>query len=125
MVLLSLSLNMAYMNLEIGWRKDMILFKNGIINILIGWLYQTQSRLLQLNLVVQFHYWLVLLQVYIIPKVDFTLGEQVKVADGPFAGFPGVVEGVNPEKGKVKVKVEIFGRSTPIELDYLQVEKAN
>ena len=48
------------MNLEIGWRKDMIQSKNGIINILIGSLYQTQSRLLQLNLVVQFHYWLAL-----------------------------------------------------------------
>ena len=60
-----------YMNLEIGWRKDMIQSKNGIINILIGSLYQTQSRLLQLNLVVQFHYWLVHCA-YIIPKVDFT-----------------------------------------------------
>lgn len=59
----------------------------------------------------------------VVPTIDFSLGEQVKVADGPFANFPGVIEGVYPEKGKVKVKVEIFGRSTPIELDYLQVQK--
>ncbi len=59
----------------------------------------------------------------VIPKLEFNIGEQVKVVDGPFANFPGVIEGINSEKGKLKVKVEIFGRPTPIELDYLQVEK--
>ena len=71
MVSLSLLLNMTYMNLEIGWRKDMIQSKSGIINILIGSLYQTQSRLLQLNLVVQFHYWLTLSQGLHYPESRF------------------------------------------------------
>jgi transcriptional antiterminator NusG len=59
----------------------------------------------------------------IIPKVTFTYGETVKVVDGPFTNFNGVVEEINHEKGKVKVTVEIFGRATPVELDFLQVEK--
>jgi transcriptional antiterminator NusG len=59
----------------------------------------------------------------IIPKVSFNYGETVKVVDGPFANFNGVVEEINHEKGKVKVTVEIFGRATPVELDFLQVEK--
>jgi len=55
--------------------------------------------------------------------IDFTVGEHVKVIDGPFSNFSGVVEEVNPEKGRIRVKVEIFGRGTPVELDFLQVSK--
>ncbi len=55
--------------------------------------------------------------------VDFSVGEHVKVIDGPFNNFSGVVEEVYPEKGRLRVKVEIFGRGTPVELDFLQVGK--
>ena len=58
-----------------------------------------------------------------IPKFLYTVGETVKVVDGPFKSFTGTVEDINDEKGKIKVRVEIFGRSTPVELDFLQVEK--
>lgn len=57
------------------------------------------------------------------PKVMFEQGESVKVIEGPFANFTGVIEDVALEKAKVKVLVTIFGRSTPIELDFTQVEK--
>lgn len=57
------------------------------------------------------------------PRISFNEGENVRVVDGPFANFSGVIEGVNPDKGKVKVLVSIFGRSTPVELDFIQVEK--
>lgn len=56
-------------------------------------------------------------------EIDFTIGEHVKVVDGPFNNFHGVIEEIYPEKGRVRVKVEIFGRGTPVELDYLQVGK--
>jgi transcriptional antiterminator NusG len=55
--------------------------------------------------------------------MDFSVGEHVKVIDGPFSNFSGVVEEVYPEKGRLRVKVEIFGRGTPVELDFLQVGK--
>ena len=56
-------------------------------------------------------------------KVSFTKGERVKVVDGPFTDFIGVVDDINPEKGKVRVLVSFFGRETPVELDFLQVQR--
>ena len=58
------------------------------------------------------------------PKVLFELGEAVRVKEGPFTDFHGNVEDVNYEKSKLRVSVTIFGRSTPVELDFSQVEKA-
>ena len=56
-------------------------------------------------------------------KANFVAGDEVRVIDGPFSNFTGQVEEVKPEKQKVRVKVSIFGRSTPVELDFAQVEK--
>lgn len=57
------------------------------------------------------------------PKFFFESGDEIRVIDGPFANFNGTVEEVNPEKGKIRVLVSIFGRSTPVELEFVQVTK--
>jgi transcription termination/antitermination protein NusG len=57
------------------------------------------------------------------PKIRFEKGDNVKVTEGPFTNFTGSVEEIKPEKGKVKVCLNIFGRTTPVELDFIQIEK--
>ena len=56
-------------------------------------------------------------------RIDFELGETVKVIRGPFENFSGLIEEINTEKGKIRVKISMFGRETPVELEYHQVEK--
>jgi transcriptional antiterminator NusG len=58
----------------------------------------------------------------IIPEIPFTLGEHIRIKDGPFSDFTGIIDEINAERGKLRVLVSIFGRETPVELDFLQVE---
>ena len=58
------------------------------------------------------------------PKVAFEKGETIKVTDGPFQNFTGMIDEIDPARGKLKISVSIFGRSTPVELEYWQVERA-
>jgi transcriptional antiterminator NusG len=58
----------------------------------------------------------------ILPEIPFTLGEHIRIKDGPFSDFTGIIDEINTEKGKLRVLVSIFGRETPVELDFLQVE---
>lgn len=58
------------------------------------------------------------------PKINFAIGETVKINDGPFLNFSGTIDEIDPERGKLKVSVSIFGRSAPVELEYWQVERA-
>ena len=57
------------------------------------------------------------------PKVSFEVGETVKVADGPFQNQTGVVEEIDPDRGKLRVAVNVFGRNVPVEVEYWQVER--
>jgi transcriptional antiterminator NusG len=57
------------------------------------------------------------------PRVQFEEGDAIKVVDGPFSDFNGTVDEVRPDKGKLRVLISIFGRNTPVELDFVQVEK--
>jgi transcriptional antiterminator NusG len=60
----------------------------------------------------------------VMPKVAFAIGDKVKVGDGPFQNQEGIIEEIDPERGKLRVSVSMFGRSTPVELEYWQVEKS-
>jgi transcriptional antiterminator NusG len=58
------------------------------------------------------------------PKIQFEKGETVKITDGPFMNFTGTIDEIDPERGRLKISVAIFGRTAPVELEYWQVERA-
>jgi len=60
-----------------------------------------------------------------VPKVTYQPGQEVKITDGPFLNLSGRIDEIDPERGKLKVSVSIFGRFTPVELEYWQVERLN
>ena len=60
-----------------------------------------------------------------VPKVNYEIGEEVKITDGPFLNLNGNIDEIDPERGKLKVSVSIFGRFTPVELEYWQVERSS
>jgi transcriptional antiterminator NusG len=60
-----------------------------------------------------------------VPKVQYAVGEEVKINDGPFANLNGRIDEIDPERGKLKISVSIFGRFTPVELEYWQVQRVN
>ncbi len=86
----------------IGPNKTPVALKEGDVRRMLGQMEQTKSKPT--------------------PTVHFRVGDHVRVGDGPFSGFNGVVDEVNNERGKIKVMVSIFGRQTPVELDFLQVQ---
>ena len=59
-----------------------------------------------------------------VPKVQYTVGEEVKINDGPFANLNGRIDEIDPDRGKLKISVSIFGRFTPVELEYWQVQRS-
>jgi len=58
-----------------------------------------------------------------VPKVQYEVGEEVKITDGPFANLNGRIDEIDPDRGKLKISVSIFGRFTPVELEYWQVQR--
>ena len=59
----------------------------------------------------------------VVPKIEYHLGERVKITDGPFANLAGNIDKIEPDRGILQVSVDIFGRSTPVELQFWQVER--
>jgi len=99
--------------------KEVIKSIEGVIDIVGGdklYLFRTEEvEKLQSSLMVE--------EIKLKPRYQFTVGDKVKIIDGPFANFIGVVEEVKPDKGKVRVLVSIFGRETPVDIDFTNLQK--